>query len=101
MRTWRQGDLLFAQIPEFPKGKRTVRPTGYIEEGEATGHIHRIADLDAAEVMEIESGVFLSVSEEGVSIVHEEHGPIMLPSGNYEVIRQSEYSPERIRNVQD
>jgi hypothetical protein len=100
-KLYRQGDVLFRFVKALPFGERKKRSTGHILEGEATGHIHRIADLAAAEVLEINDGLYLSVTEEGVSIVHEEHDPIALPAGDYEVVGQREYSPEEIRNVVD
>lgn len=99
---YRQGDVLFKKLAKAPAGDRKIRSTGHILEGEATGHIHRIAELESATVFEIEQGLFLNVTAEGgVSIVHEEHDPITLPAGDYEVVRQREYSPEEIRNVAD
>jgi hypothetical protein len=97
----RQGDVLFRKIDSIPPGTHKERATGHILEGEATGHIHRIAELDRAEVLEVGEGLFLSVGEAGVSIVHDEHKTINLPSGNYEVTRQREYAPDAIRNVAD
>lgn len=95
---YRQGDVLFVPIKKLPKRKRgKKRENGHILEGEATGHVHRIGVLDAAEVLEIGNGLFLNVTAEGgVSIVHEEHQPLALPSGAYEVVRQHEYAPEEI-----
>jgi hypothetical protein len=99
---YRQGDVLFKKVKALPDGKSRKRNTGHILEGEATGHIHRVAELDRAEVLEFgKEGLFLSVTEAGVSIVHEEHKTISLPAGDYEVVRQREYSPEAIRNVAD
>ncbi|MGH9523996.1 MAG: hypothetical protein ACRD3E_15850 [Terriglobales bacterium] len=43
----------------------------------------------------------MRVGSDGVRIVHEEHAPIVLPPGDYEIVRQREYSPEEIRNVAD
>ena len=40
-------------------------------------------------------------AEGGVSIVHEEHGTVSVPKGDYEVTIQREYSPEEIRSVVD
>ncbi len=60
-----------------------------------------------AEVLEIGDGLFVHVSaaglriEGGATFVHEEHGPVTLPPGDYEVTIQREYSPEEIRNVAD
>jgi hypothetical protein len=101
MQMFRQGDVLFKEVKIIPTGG-TVRKTGHILEGEATGHIHRLGELDCAEVLEIESGLFVNVTADGgVSIIHEEHRTLTLPPGNYEVVRQREYSPEEIRNVAD
>jgi hypothetical protein len=103
MRIYRQGDVLFKEVKSIPKGGK-VRASGHILEGEVTGHIHKIAEaqLAEAEVLDCGAGLFMSVSAEGgVSIVHEDHHTIVLPPGNYEIVRQREYSPEQIRNVQD
>lgn len=105
----RQGDVLFIRRDCLPAGETKKRPDGAVAYGEVTGHSHRLADLASAEVMEIGQGVFVRVSEEGVSIegdpgatfVHEEHGPISLSPGDYEIRIQREYSPEAIRNVID
>jgi hypothetical protein len=103
MKLYRQGDLLFREIKEIPKGiESRKRENGHILEGETTGHIHRIDDLDAAEVLEVGENMFLSVTADGgVSIVHEDHKEITLPKGDYEVIRQREYDPEKNRQVAD
>lgn len=99
----RQGDVLFVKVKSIPKGGK-VRKSGHILEGEATGHIHRVAEaqLAEAEVLDCGAGLFMSVTAEGgVSIVHEDHNTIVIPPGNYEIVRQREYSPEEIRNVVD
>lgn len=99
MKMYRQGDVLFKEVKAIPTdGQR--RASGHILEGEATGHIHRVAELEAAEVLECGDGLFLNVTAD-VSIIHEEHHALTLPPGNYEVVRQREYSPEQIRNVVD
>jgi hypothetical protein len=98
---YRQGDVLIRRIAKLPTQKATARPAGNILDGEVTGHVHRVEDVATAEVLEIENGLFLRVGTDGCRIVHEEHGPITLPPGNYEVVRQREYSPEAIRNVAD
>lgn len=97
----RQGDVLIRRVKSLPGGDRKQRPNGHILEGEETGHVHRVLELDQAEVLEIGNGLFMSVGDSGVSIVHEDHKTIELPTGNYEITRQREYSPEAIRNVAD
>ena len=74
--------------------------------GEVTGHSHALAleDRDVAEVLEMESQLFVHVGRsdrEGATFVHEEHASVTLPAGNYRVTIQREYSPEKIRPVQD
>lgn len=104
MKMYRQGDVLFRTIDKIPAGKAQKRKNGHILEGEATGHIHRVAetDLAGAAVFECGEGLYVSVTAaEGVTIVHEDHGAITLPAGNYEVIRQRTYEPDGIRNVLD
>ena len=101
---YRQGDVLFVPVSKIPKGKKRDPRKGesaVLVEGETTGHAHRCAVLDAVEVLDCGEGLYLQVGAEGVSIVHEEHAPIILPKGGYKVRRQREYSPESILNVQD
>lgn len=105
MKMFRQGDVLFKEVKSVPKGGK-VRKSGHILEGEVTGHIHRISDralvADEAQVLECGDGLYLNVTAEGgVSIVHEDHKTLDLPTGLYEIVRQREYSPEAIRNVMD
>ena len=109
MKLYRQGDVLFRQIVRLPKGKQIKRQNATVAYGEATGHSHALAleDREVAEVLEIGEGLYVHVSEAGVRIeggatfVHEEHAPVTLPIGNYEVVIQREYSPETIRSVID
>jgi len=105
---WRQGDILFKSIGKLPNGKRIKRENGTVAYGEITGHHHSLLtdDLDKAEVLEIGDGLFVHVSEEGVHLsgatfVHQEHGPVTLPAGNFQVVIQREYAPEEVRSVID
>jgi hypothetical protein len=98
---YRQGDVLIRRISSLPTQKAALRANGILAYGEITGHAHKIEDLARAEVLEVGEGLFLRVGDEGVRIVHEEHAPINLPAGNYEVEIQREYTPAEIRNVAD
>ena len=93
--------MLLRKVNGLPSGKRKKRLTGHVLEGEATGHMHRILELEQAEVLEIGDGLFVSVGEQGVSLVHPEHHTVELPPGDFEIVRQREYFPDEIRNVQD
>ena len=114
----RQGDVLFIPIkPEEFAGAiidddRRVRgnviKSGIIQAGEVTGHHHRIADLEAAEVFAVSTWnaetKYVSVTAEGgVSIQHEEHHTVQLPKGNYRVhiAREFDYLSQHTRQVRD
>jgi len=109
MKLYRQGDVLFRKIRQLPSGDRKKRNNATVAYGEVTGHSHALAleDREVAEVLEIGDGLYVHVSacglriESGATFVHEEHGPVTLPPGDYEVTIQREYSPEAIRNVVD
>ena len=104
---YRQGDVMFIPCSNVPNG--TKRDNGTVAFGEVTGHSHRIADLATAEVLECGDGLYLKISEEGMSfsgepgatVIHDEHRPLNLPPGNYKVRIQTEYSPAAIREVRD
>lgn len=97
---YRHGDVLVLQVDAVPDGavKRTHLT---LAEGELTGHSHRIAEADSAELWEFRTERFLQVTGCSATLIHEEHGPITLPPGAYRVWRQREYSPREIRIVRD
>jgi hypothetical protein len=97
-----QGDVNFRRTNQpIPKTAKRITD-GVIARGEVTGHSHRCQVLDAVELYEVEAGkMMLCVGENGVSIVHEEHRPVMLPQGDYEITIDREYSDEGERPVVD
>jgi|FreactTroBogLake_1042271.scaffolds.fasta_scaffold03149_6 capsular polysaccharide biosynthesis protein len=101
MKVYRQGDVLIKRVKAVPQTTANKRESGILAFGEVTGHCHKVENLNQAEVLEVGTDLYLRVSEDGVRIVHDEHAPIMLPAGNYEITIQREYSPEEIRNVAD
>jgi hypothetical protein len=102
----RQGDvfveLVEEKIPEVAEvvpreGKRIV-----LAHGEVTGHAHAITGSGAKLFRRGDLRTMLEVSAKGgVTIRHEEHGPIALKPGNYEVVRQREWTGEDERQVAD
>jgi hypothetical protein len=60
-----------------------------------------VADLRSAEVLEAGEDLFLRVLADAATVIHQEHGPIMLPRGTYRIWGQREYSPEALRRVLD
>lgn len=99
---YRQGDVLLVAVRAVPAGAVPVpRRDGelVLAEGEATGHLHAIADpnaellaLPALPAEEIERR-FLRIVGGTATLTHQEHDPIVLPRGLYRVIRQREYVP--------
>lgn len=93
----RQGDVGIRRVSSIPNNTVAIkRDNGRIvlAYGEVTGHSHAIADQAADFVRTIDTSQrFLRVmAKSGVDLVHEEHGTVTLPPGNYEVIQQREYT---------
>jgi hypothetical protein len=102
---WRQGDIFFVKLDSEPQleGAKAVK-TGVIARGEATGHMHRVSPsslADGAALFLSGGSMFLRTPEVGVTIVHDEHGPIQLPNGIYAVVNQQEFDGLRWRTVLD
>ena len=102
----RQGDVLMVPVAKLPAKLESVkRERGrlILAHGEATGHAHAIKDKRAALFRDPKlAALFMHVSgDTAVELEHDEHDTIEVPPGNYQVIRQREYSPEAIRNVAD
>ena len=100
MMMYRQGDVLISSVSRIPqtavKQKRCV-----LALGEVTGHAHQIHE-EAFLWVDTDGTKYVDVFGSEATLVHEEHGPIVLPGpGLYRVTQQREYSPEEIRNVQD
>lgn len=105
MSKYRHGDLLVHTIdkPNLRLIKQFVEDDAILLRGEATGHAHRLQgdftlfrsnDKD-------EQGVGYFEVHSKANLNHEEHGVIDLPQGFYAVVRQREYTPERIVYVRD
>jgi hypothetical protein len=108
---FRQGDVLIRSVSRIPtKTTPIARESGRIilAHGDVTGHSHAVGARSGVQFMMTEptSGGgaaqrFLDVTAKQVALRHEEHAEIKIPRGRYEVIIQSEYSPEAVRNVAD
>lgn len=106
----RQGDVLIRQVTKIPAGFNPVKTDDRVvlALGEATGHAHAFHDSRVVYFREDGAGAgligraFIAVGAgEPAALLHEEHSPVMVPPGKYEVVRQREYSPEAVRNVSD
>jgi hypothetical protein len=101
---FRQGDVLVISVGSVPSGAQPLpreRGRVVVAYGEATGHAHAIGDSGAA-LLEHDADRYLRVTATGgVHLTHEEHNTIVLPPGDYRVVRQREYAPEAPRVVAD
>lgn len=106
---YRQGDVLLVAVKEIPKAAKPAKPDNgrwILAYGEVTGHHHSFTAEKGVELVTTEQAdelrVWLSVTTaEPVPLIHQEHDTILIPPGEYRVLRQLEYSPEATRKVQD
>jgi len=103
---YRQGDVLIVPIKAMPKNVEAVqreKGKAVVAHGEATGHVHAVEDVRAALFSDPRTTeVFMLVAGDApVALEHEEHNPINVPPGTYQVLRQREYAPGAVRNVAD
>jgi hypothetical protein len=105
---YRQGDVGIARLAILPKGLKPVDPQGnliVLAYGEATGHHHAVSVADNPRVEFFESterpGFFVLRAPMGAIVKHQEHAPLTLPPGDYQIERQVEYDPEGNRRVSD
>jgi hypothetical protein len=98
---YRQGDVLLKGVKNIPVDSKPVKNDGKVilAKGAVTGHAHTMPALACMLFMQ-GNRRFLDVKNDSV-LSHQEHGPITIPAGNFEVIIQREYTPEEIRNVAD
>ena len=101
---YRHGDLLIlpAILPDGAyRIRRNRRGHLVLALGEATGHAHIVADKDASlydlitpdDSEELRQRFLLVEAEQGATITHQEHAPLVIPPGVWEVRRQREYTP--------
>jgi hypothetical protein len=104
-RQYRQGDLLVMragqQFATLFRVRRDRLGRLVLAGGETSGHAHVIDDPHAELLDDPLSGRrFLRLVAES-KLTHEEHSPIALPPGLYEVRRQRSYDPAASAFVED
>ena len=97
---YRHGDVFVERVAGTISAAATVRATGIVAYGEATGHAHRVV---GGTVYEEPGGSLWIAAETATTLTHEEHGVIPLPAGIYRVTQQREWDPyaEAARRVID
>lgn len=97
----RHGDVWIEAVEAWPQDVQ-AKAGSVLAYGEVTGHAHRLATEGL--LYEAHDGTtYLRVPEAGTVLTHEEHGPVLLPAGDYMVRIQREYDPygEAVRWVVD
>lgn len=101
---WRQGDVLIQRVESIPPSARAMK-RAVLASGDSTGQRHQIKDRRAARLFSSGNGaisdLFLEVIAEEASVVHPEHGEIILPRGTYRVWKQREFDDLGSRFVAD
>jgi len=112
----RQGDICLIRTDNVPANlvrKPTEDSAVTVGFGEVTGHHHTIQDavwyvapettVEDLHQFALGNGtvpVFVALDEASV-LTHQEHAPISLDAGVWRVLRQREYTPERVLSVRD
>jgi hypothetical protein len=94
-----QGDVLIKKTSfEVEEGRVE---TEVLAEGEATGHAHRIHGGRTA--VHVVAGIMYLKVLEACQVIHEEHKPVDVPPGTYEVygVREYDHFEEEARRVTD
>jgi hypothetical protein len=102
---YQQGDviLLSTTIPETAT-KKTAKNNKYVlAEGEVTGHMHAIHDVNACELFENNNDMYLRVLNESTTLTHEEHHKINIPTGDYivRIVKEYDHFAEEAKKVVD
>jgi hypothetical protein len=102
------GDVIVKAISELPEGfdSMSKEPMSAMAYGEQTGHVHQ---LDLANAANFDLRVDPVTKKRWLKLVtptmlrHQEHSPIIFPSGLYEIDVQKEYDPfsKKLREVAD
>ena len=99
---WQQGDVLGTKLQSLPSGEIKVisKHKCVVAHGES-GHFHVIED-DEAELLQIGEKMILSLKNQA-TLVHEEHGPITLDPGLWEIgqVKEFDHLSAMVRPVQD
>ena len=95
---WRHGDVFIQSCAAIP-ASATRLPHLVLAKGELTGHAHRIAERDAAELFRHDDVLYLRVAGEQATVTHEEHRSIALKRAVPRRAAKALRSPIRLRSA--
>lgn len=98
-----QGDVAFIKIGDkkkYGKDKGDLKAKSengryILARGEKTGHMHTVDAESATLYSGLFNGRNVLVVNEATEVVHNEHAPLLLEPGEYEVRMQRQYVPEK------
>ena len=101
---FQQGDVLLQKVEidlSDAKKEPLKNNTWVVAEGEHTGHAHVIVESEA--IVYHKNGKRYVLTEKGFTITHEEHNPITVQPGVYEVgiVQEYDHFIEETKNVED
>ena len=88
-KMYRQGDILFKKITALPVHLKE-KPDNVVAGGEGSAHAHMLVNGDLFQLGNSDPKLYIRTHDNS-RLIHEEHLPIRLEPGVYEVIRQREY----------
>jgi hypothetical protein len=101
---WRQGDVLIESVPNMniPSNAEPIRST-IVAFGEATGHRHRIANRNTAQLYRrsFDRVTYMHVTADFAELIHPEHDTLSFPRGVYRIWLQREFDGRGRRTVAD
>ena len=100
MIVYQQGDVVLIKIEKAPLGNK--KTNNVIQEGEHTGHAHRITQ-GRAYILQTQELMYVRAEAGGATITHEEHLPVTIEEGDYEVriVRQKDPFTKLVSRVVD
>lgn len=102
-----QGDVILNRVSEIPEGtkKITDKRGVVLAEGEHTGHYHGITDsgVELLEDPKTKKRFVRNSSNKTVKLKHQEHNPVFVAPGMWEIggVKEYDYFQEMERQVVD
>ena len=106
-RLIQQGDVLFFEVNELPKGLKEVPRDSrgiVFAEGEHTGHYHGTQGMGGTALLEdTETGMRYFRTDVKQEVTHQEHGTVTLDPGLYRIgiVREIDPFTQEIEKVRD
>lgn len=102
-KTAQQGDITLTRLDTLPEGELKIVSENYLilAQGSSNGNTHSITQ-EKSMLIKIENRTFAVLPEDGV-LEHQEHKPIKLSAGNWEVepVNEFDYFAQMARKVID